>query len=171
MGLCFKFDCFSFPTSVSGLTNFCSFRDVYDVTVNFPQIYVDRLYESIRNVFGVHVSNVCSTLRSVADVERVRIEQLLYVYLQEWNNFRQSLEFINQLSGHLNQAVVKPAKINDSEFPMIHLDIALPDFSNDKIAVMELGCKMWSEHVVAPLQSDLTDTLLKLIERFVYVLY
>ncbi|GAV07367.1 hypothetical protein RvY_17206 [Ramazzottius varieornatus] len=141
------------------------FSDVYDVTVNFPQTYVDRLYDSIRNVFAVHVSNVCSNLRGVAETERTRLEQLLHVYLQEWNNFRESLEFINKLSGHLNQAVVKPAKINDSEFPMIHLDIPLPDFSNDKIAVMELGCKMWSENVVTPLQTELTDTLLQLIAR------
>jgi hypothetical protein len=89
----------------------------------------------------------------------------LDVYLKYWNSFYEALKYINKLVMHLNSAVVKPAKINDSEFPMIHLGIHLPDYTNEKIEIMELGCQMWAQDVVMPLQNELTRMLLHLIEK------
>ncbi|OQV24711.1 Cullin-2 [Hypsibius exemplaris] len=140
------------------------FSDVYDITVNFPQAFVDRLYENIRALFGGHIQRhvVCSLQKSLTYGANV---QLLDAYLQHWNSFYEALKFINKLVMHLNSAVVRPAKINDSEFPMIHLGISLPDYSNEKIEVLELGCQMWASDVVMPLREDMTRMLLDLIQR------
>lgn len=90
---------------------------------------------------------------------------MLDSYLHHWQNYYESLKYINKLVGHLNSAVVRPAKINDSEFPMIHLGIPLPDYSDDKVEVMELGCQLWARNVIKPMQDGITRSLLTLISR------
>ncbi|XP_055331868.1 cullin-2-like [Paramacrobiotus metropolitanus] len=134
------------------------FSDVYAITVDFPPEYVDNLYDKIQEVLHTHITHVCQNLL------QAREQKLLNVYLHHWDNFYEALQYINKLAMHLNSAVVKPAKINDSEFPMIHLGINLPDYSLDKIEILQLGCQMWADGIVSKMQKDLTMTLLEMIE-------
>ena len=128
------------------------FSDVYKICVAFPEPLCDKLYHETKAFIEQHVRYLH------AEVCQSSQDRLLKVYYDHWLNYREGIDYLNELYSYLNIQYIKKQKFSDAD-----MFYGFIEMSDPMLEIRELGLHFWEQNLINPLQEQLTSLLLQAI--------